>query len=247
MRPFSDQDLEDYILERLSESDSLALKSALAQNPDLQQRLREIQVNIDQAEHLGALKMKKKLEGIGEKFHQKRAEAARPRRMWWIAGAAAAAVLLFLTAQFFFLSSPSTQDLFAQHYQSYPLPFNQRSNEAADKKLIDAGSYYRKGDFQQAIPLLQELVTADSEDSRLYLALGISHLEAQEAPQAIEALAPLIARSDTLYLAQAHWYTALAHLQLADVFSCKKELQWLATQAEGFKKIEAVQLLKELE
>ncbi len=247
MHEIDRQKIEDYLQGRLEGAALEAFLLQLEKDPDMAKELNIQQMLLEQIDALGDRKMKDKLQQIKQRVGQKDVIPLKRRRLYrWTA--AAAAILLLLLAVPWYLSTPnlSNEQLYAQHYEAYPLPLASRGGNGESPQIAEAGRLYRGKDFQQLLPLLSELTLAQPKDARLQLAQGIALMELKQYQKAISILLPQVEQIDGLYHSQARWYTALAQLQLGNIEACKIQLQFLSSSPQARFHQEAKELLKKL-
>lgn len=152
-----------------------------------------------------------------EKDWQKSQSPSRPIALWrrpqaWLL--VAAVVLFVILGWRQFNPSERQQDLFAQYFEPYRSPTITRGEAANEEDWQSAVGAYQAADYARAISHFQAAKL--QEDSLGYLLdfyLANSYL-AQIPPQtdlAIQALSTVL-NGDHLYLEQARWLLALAHL-----------------------------------
>ncbi len=157
--------------------------------------------------------------------------------------AAAAAAALFFFCWQFFLQAPSSEQLFAQSYDTYDATFSSRDiNDNGN--LLQAETAYKSKNYLQAITLLEKEIQLNGVNSNLQLALGNAYLAAEKTQQAISVFTAIIDRNDPLFSDQANWYLALAHLKLNQLTQSKNYPQILANNPEADFHQKALQLLE---
>ena len=239
MQDSIDQKIEAYLLGKLRGEELAAFKARLKSDAQLAEEVKTRKLLIRQVESLGALEMKNRLVAIKDQMQQRRRKVIR--RMLGLAGAAAIALLFFALPLFQTPDSP--RDLYEKYHEAYQLPFTSRNTTNQNPILDQAGTYYLAGDYTNALPLLEQLLSEKPSDSRTRLALGICQqkLELQEA--ALQTFAPLIEKQDALYLDQARWYSALAYLQLEQTEACRQQLIALSANPRAVHYEQAKELL----
>ena len=242
MNPPTQQQIENYLLGLLTEAERKALEAQLEQQPELKEELKIQQLILDQVEAIGDRAMKKKLLAIKAKRKIK-GGGSRLRTLFRL-GIAAAVVATLVIAYSLLSSPPDPQQLFADHYEAYPLPF--ASREVGEEEIARLGGLYRQKNYQAALPLIEQLLITNPQDSRLLLARGICQLNLGELKESIKSFNLLINQQDPLYLDQARWYSALAWLKLDQPAESEKILTIIAEDPEAFYHQKAKELLKDL-
>ncbi|MEO1516796.1 MAG: tetratricopeptide repeat protein [Bacteroidota bacterium] len=233
--------IEAYLLGQLNEADKTAFDQQIQADKELAQEVQVQRLLLEQVETLGALDMKERLQGIQQ---QVRKEEINHRRRYWIF-ATAAAVLALLLYVFLgpSLQNTSTEQIYASHYEPYQLSFGSRAG-GNEQALIQAGSLYTQQRYEQALPLIEQLLESEPDNSRLLLAKGICYMESKDFGKALNTFQQLIDRNDSFYLQQALWYSALAHLQLGNAIDARKLLERMQGSTENFKKKESREILE---
>ncbi len=233
--------IEAYLMGKLKGKELSEFKKQLKNDAPLAEEVKIQRQLIEQVESMGALKMKDQLLVIKEQLQNRRRRLIRSM----IGLVAAAAIALIFVGSQFFGDTVTSQDLFGQHYQAYQLPFGSRAE--GQEEIHRIGTFYHTRKYEQALPLLQQVLAENPNDSRSRLAIAICQLELQQIEEAQQSLQVLIDREDPLYLDQAHWYMALAALLQDQVATCRKHLILLSGNPRSTRFKEAQELLKQLQ
>lgn len=105
---------------------------------------------------------------------------------------------------------------------------------------------YREADYAGAVDDLRVAAELNPDGIHILFFLGISHLMLGRDDAGIERLRATIARGDSAYLEEAHWYLAKAFLRRKDINAAERELKTLI-QLRGSKSGEARRLLAQVE
>ncbi len=99
-----------------------------------------------------------------------------------------------------------------------------RGASAPDMDFRGAMDLYRRGEFSQAIPLLERAAQRGSAslDSRFFL--GVCHLVSGRAGEAVDSFRAVVAMGDSPYLEESHFYLAKAFLSQRDAAGAVREL-----------------------
>ncbi len=155
---------------------------------------------------------------------------------------AASVVLLLTFGWFLWFAGNNHGDLFDRYYEPYAALKFQRPRGAADlyKAKVQAYKYYRAGDDDAAVALLDSVLLNHPDDEEVRFVIGLSHLEAKNFPDAIAALEGINR------FPEARWYLALALLGegLTDV--AQTTLEEIATDDTAPNQEAAIRLLKDL-
>jgi len=239
--------LDDFILKRLNAQDRSAFIDDLKEDAKLQEELKIREVMVNQVKTIGNLKLKDRILAIQSDIENKEEKKGIVRFIKPIIAAAAILLLLVIGYQWMNVTGAmSNQDLFAQNYQAYELPFGDRGN-GLDNAIHEAGAMYQQQKYADAIPMFEQLAKEGKGDDRTSLALGISYIELKKYEKAILILKQASAQSGFLYLDQAQWYMGLAHLQLGQIEESKTLLHAVKDNPDARFKNEAKELLSNLE
>ncbi|MEM9820529.1 MAG: hypothetical protein AAF985_05635 [Bacteroidota bacterium] len=252
MNTFNYEQIDQYLMGQLQGESLRLFEQQLEGDPDLANEVKERRKSLDVLEDIGDLQLKERIQNIHNRVldqqpastsTEKSIGRIRPLYTWL---ALAASVLLLLAAGMWWSTTPTpdAQQLFAQHYEAYPISFTSRAGEN-DTKLADASRYYREGAFEKVIGPL-ESVLADSINTKAKLALGIAELELNHFAKAIQHFDDLINAKDPLYEEQALWFKALTYLKQNDLDNCAQQLKQLDQDRFSFKRQAALDLLEKL-
>jgi TolA-binding protein len=126
-----------------------------------------------------------------------------------------------------------------------PLQLRGAPDEATDR-FQRGMERYRKADYAGAADDLRAAANLDPDGVHILFFLGISHLMMGQDDAAIDRLRATIARGDSAYLEEAHWYLAKVFLRRKDLDAAEGQLKTLI-QLRGSKAAEGRRLLTQLE
>ncbi len=136
---------------------------------------------------------------------------------------AAAVAMLFVAYQWFSNNNTSPQDLYAAHFEPYPMVLNQRSidestadNDALYNNMI---SFYAKKQNKEALNAFEQLIEKQPDNISFLFYKANILLAENKTTEPIAIFQKIIAQGNPLFIEQARWYLAMAYLQ-----SNKKEL-----------------------
>lgn len=155
----------------------------------------------------------------------------------------AASVAVLAGIAYFFSANQAAdpQDLFAANFKPYrnvthPIT---RGAEATDTKT-KAFLAYSKGNYENAIPLFDELYASSKEPFYLFYKAN-ALIQVRKAEEAVPLLLEHLKTQDSL-TDKTNWYLAMAYLQLQDTEKAKVALRKVV-EISGYKNEEAKQLL----
>ena len=119
----------------------------------------------------------------------------------------------FIYRQYF--AVPGYDNLFLENFSAYPDILSQRgSSSTTNIMLQEAMSYYKNGDFENAVVLFQHLINnATTQNDALNFYLGVSMLGNDDLPEAQTVLLKISADTENEFHAQAKWYLGLVYLK----------------------------------
>ncbi len=150
-----------------------------------------------------------------------------------------------LALALFACTSSGPERLCKRFFTPYPDMVGQRARTALNGPLLDAMALYAKGDYQGAIPALQQVVEKDPRNSmaRLYL---VSSLLATGDPYKAEMHLDFMENyKDRSYADQVDWYNALCWLCEGNAKRAAVQAEWIAGRPHTYRK-EAAELAKAL-
>ena len=118
--------------------------------------------------------------------------------------------------------------------------------DEATKRFERGMEQYRKADYAGAVDGLRAAADLDPDGVHILFFLGVSHLMLGQDDAAIERLRATIARGDSAYLEEAHWYLAKTFLRRKDFGAAESQLKTVI-QLRGPKRGEARRLLTDVE
>lgn len=159
---------------------------------------------------------------VNKKVSTSKAKVVQMQTFRWLALAASLALLA--TVGIWWLSStPSSQDVFAAHYET-PAFGTTRGGTTADLQAIQ--TYYNDKDYSKAITTMTAYLEEQPNDENTRLSLGISYLETAQFEAAIQTFQSLA--NSTKLNDQAAWYLAMTYLKTEKIDLAKATLQKLA-------------------
>jgi TolA-binding protein len=212
---------ETYINGESEEAERLDLERQLAEDPALRMQLesyRALRRHYQEqwAHEQRAEALHKTMDGLRAEFFP-----PPPRRrklsVWWFIGPAAAAACALILV----LLQPQP-DLFQEYYRRPPSAFGQKSY-SDDRLFQQAGQAYNEGRFEEALPLLDSLLTIYPKAAQVRFYRSIGLLESGSADQARAELESL-AQGPSAYADDAQWFLALAYLKDQNFEACLQAL-----------------------
>ena len=236
--------IDEYLLSLMGLTEHKKFEEQMAHDADLQTAVEERRELIGYVDALGDIQMKERVRRIHEK---ELGRSAKIRRMGGRRYAVAAAIALMVgLALWVFLRPPSNASLYADYYEPYAMNFGARGGNA-DQQLAEAGSLYKNGNYEKAIPVFNSLLNEDIDnEDGVKLALGISYMEMGDNEKAIVYFENLINKKDAPYYEQGLWYAALAETKQGENESAINHLRALSEVDGSYYFEKSAALLEEL-
>lgn len=182
--------------------------------------------------------LKQSLDKMGTKYFQKEAQKKKslPFKRYLLRISSIAAIIIIS----FFLLKPQTSlyDQFAEHAN---LEIQVKGDN--DEILLNASKLYNSEKYSEAIPLLEEYLRLNPEDTEIQISLGIALLESNKNEDAI-VIFEHVNSQNNIFKNKAIWYLALANIKLDHKEESKKYLESIPAESFYYKK--AQKLLKKL-
>jgi tetratricopeptide (TPR) repeat protein len=180
-------------------------------------------------------------------FKKNEAKVVAINKRWWYAAAAVAAAVIL-----FFILMPNktktepfnNETLFAGYVAKSvdELSFGQRGKN--DSLLIKAASLYNKKEYATVLPILENEIADNPNETQLILATGVCYMQTGQYNFAINFF-DQIANGKTAFASKAQWYKALVLLKQNKLADCKLALQQIPNNADDY--ASTVELLKKIE
>ncbi len=156
--------------------------------------------------------------------------------------------LLLISSPFiynYFSENITTDKLFAANFQPYPDLISQRSETISNTMLLEAMSYYKNGEFENASVLFSELLKNQyKSDTLIMLYNAIGFLGAHHPEEAILQFDKLIIHQNS-FSENAKWYKILALIETEQIEEAEK-LCISIIDSRSYNFIEAEKLMREL-
>lgn len=207
---FSSEELIDnYLLNRLSESDKAVFKQALATDPILRNKVAEQKKVIALLHDMEELLLLDRIRSISAKVAvNPQGKIIKKHNRFFYYGSIAAAILLLITVAYFaFIRPPLNERIYADNYKIYQLE-NLRGSTSKIQDIFQTGiRHYQAQDYQQASVAFKKIQTNHIEAK---MALGICYLETNQEEKAILQFQGL---EGTVFHNTAIWYQGLIYLK----------------------------------
>ena len=240
--------IDDYLLNRLNETEQQAFQKEMSKNQALATAVQHQQKIIEGVESFGRDSFKTYLKEIHQdlieapKIQPTKTNNTRQIVFWMIA----ASILLLSIFWFVKPNGNKIEQLYAQHYHPYDLNTQSRNMDNATL-WIEAQSFYTGKAYAKAFPLFESLLQEQATNVLAQLGAGICLLETNQPSKAIGYFDRIINSNDLLYKDQAQWYKGMAFLKLKDSETAKKIFEQLASKPSADHHQAAKKILQQLQ
>ncbi|MFZ6050573.1 hypothetical protein [Halocola ammonii] len=208
--------IDDYLLDRLSESQKQEFEAAVENDPELEKKVEEAEALKEGIEALGRAEQKERLRTLEEELTEENRENRKHNALWWT-GRIAAAILLLLVPLYFIVNSIQNNDpkkIYATHFEPYPvLESGVVRGEENNTTMTEGLDAYQRANYEVAIEELSSAVDEVENPWSAQFYLALSHLGSDTPKDAIPLLEELSVEEDFKLKEQAKWYLGLAFLK----------------------------------
>jgi hypothetical protein len=244
-KPLRSQNIEQYRLGSMSESERLKFEQDLKDNPRLSH---EFQLDIEIEESLkqyDIIDLRRKLfRAMNEEKVQVQVPAIKAyHSKWYLVAASITFLVLFGGA--LRLMNPvqyNNNTLFEMYYSSENAHNLTRS---AGNSNDEAMAKYRDRDFRNALVLFNEILDKDPSNIYIRYYTGLASIETNQNEKAINEFKFIIDQKNNLFIENAQWYLALSYLKNNQVKDAKSLLLQINNSSNPHNK-EASQILKRI-
>ena len=249
MSEYLKEQIEDYLLGRLSQEEQAAFEKELATNQILQDEVSFRRLTIHGVKQSGKDEMRDRLKKIHKEYERKNDNQINTKinQIWpkWIG--IAASVLLLITAGIFFLDKNefNSQVAFNEYYEAVPLRLATRDSKT-EKTILQLSELYNNKEYKKALPYFQNMLDIDSQNTRMRLGAGICHLELNQLNSARAQFLDIIKAKDFRLQHQANWYMALTYLKEGNLVEVKKYLTPIMNDSKADHHEDAIEIMEQL-
>ncbi|MEM9548902.1 MAG: hypothetical protein AAGA77_23150 [Bacteroidota bacterium] len=237
--------IDAYLQGQLKGDELSSFLKEVAENEELRREL-DIQKAIQEGiEHKNNQDVRNRLNQISAEFDSPEKEAKVVSVGWGrIVSSIAAVLLLCFAAYFLFDRTSDTGAIYAKHFHPSELTITRSTD--VDAELVILKELYNTQNYENALPLFEQVINADPSASNLRLAYGNALMKCMKMDLASAQFEYIITIKDPLYIDQARWYLALVELNEGNLVDCRALLQRLGGDTESDYHSEALRLLDEL-
>ncbi|HMQ89264.1 MAG TPA: tetratricopeptide repeat protein, partial [Flavilitoribacter sp.] len=198
MQQRQDETIEKYMTGAMNNDERRAFEEQMAGNPELAEAIRVEKWMQAAAADQEWIALRRQLQQADQRGGGTNRPFLRPV---WIWTSAAAAILLLAVWSILHIGRPASPPDYTAYFEPYPLVLQQRGETSDRAELQET---YGAGDFQAAIPLLEEWADQDPGDITPVFYLGIAQL-ADNHPEKATGYLQKAAASETAFAEQAGW------------------------------------------
>ncbi len=226
--------IERYFEQSLSETELKDFQRRLEIDEEFAQAFLLEKDVMEGIEVLGNLNLKKDLKKIyKEEIEEKRTTQSKviPRRMWLVA---AASIAILFVALWFFTRPPTPGQLYATYFQP-EFDFVEKGNE--NELIVEAEMALKDGAYQRAIPILDQLLDLNPQNTEYLLAKGIALIESEKFTEGINLLT-MVGKNSPYAKPETQWYHGLALLKQGLLKESHLILKQIPAQSSRYKQAE---------
>lgn len=238
--------IDEYILGKLSPNEVQEFRQQLLIDSNLADEVKKREIILGGLEALGNEKMRDRIKAVRKEMLEEASNNTlgreRSRSLFiWLSAAAAIFVLYWAGWHFLNPATINAETIFAETYSPYLEDFGSRGSNST-KNYLQAVTSYEAKNYADAIPLLENILKVEPQNSEVELILGDCLLSINKTEEAIEHFNAVIARKTSLYNDPAQWFLALSYLKQNKIEACQKTLQTLIQdpQADYYKEAKAL-------
>ncbi|WEK35062.1 MAG: tetratricopeptide repeat protein [Candidatus Pseudobacter hemicellulosilyticus] len=244
MNQYSTEDVARYAEGLMEPGEQAAFEQALATDASLQEALdlyREVQQGLQQQWHPDAQEkaLRATLKDLGQQYFTGKTGGRVVRMKNALRAAVAVAAVAILVV---FVWHPWQKDLYTQYADASMITSVERGADSASL-LQMATRAFNKRDYAGALPLLQQTLLQEANNSFVQYYYGIALLETGKTAEAQQIFTKLH-EGNSVFKYEATFYMALSYLKNGDRSSCRSWLQQIPADASNYGK--AKELLKKL-
>ena len=205
--------IDDYLLERLTNTEAQEFEKEMASNDELRKQ-------VELCRELKEAILEEDVANLRKQLTISQNEVIKTQKGGLHNLLKVAAVLMVLSVATFFLwkTTNSPTNLFDKYYSRYVLPSISRGSNPSDQNnQQEIAKLYQHGNFDRAIPALEKYLETRPDDEVSRLMLASAYLESNMQDKAIEMLQSTIKTNpDGVYAETAEWYLCLSYLSEAN-------------------------------
>ena len=242
-----EQEIKDYIHDKLTPKAKNEFELELPKNTNLQIQLEEMRNVYEGIKESERQELKLRLQALSiaeqaSKKDKKRVIKLKPRYALLIA---AGIIPIVFILNNLLSSNNSANILYSDYFTTYPNTLQPvvRGDESISD-VTKAFVAYEAGDYDQASKLFARIIkTNNTPNLRFYQAMSL--LNSNKKEQAFSLLTSL-KNEDTIYKPQIYWYSALIELEKGNKENSIKLLDSLMLLKSGYKEKQTIELLDKI-
>lgn len=176
------------------------------------------------------------IHSLRECIHQRIQESPVKQRHWRIYYRVAAVLLIAVSVLLYLFSQkPQHEILFTKYFKPYPNIISIMRGENSEVRLKQALVEYEFGNYQEAIPIFEQVTKSEPENATAQFYLGIAQLCLNQTDQAIVQFQRVIMIGENPFVEPAQWYLGLAALKKRDLNQANTIFGHLKTESQNYK------------
>ncbi|HSW67177.1 MAG TPA: tetratricopeptide repeat protein [Bacteroidales bacterium] len=169
----------------------------------------------------------------------------RFHKRWYYA--AASIVLVVITAGMLYFLFPSrftNEKIFSMYYSSDQVMSVTRSGS---NHLFDAVYKFQQKDYEGALVLFEEILSADTANIAVRFYSGVANIETGRYDEAISTFRAIIRHQDNLYIEHATWFLALTYLKNFQTDEAIEVFRILSLNNNSYYQQQAADILRKIQ
>jgi tetratricopeptide (TPR) repeat protein len=219
--------------------------------PKIEQHLAHCSLCADAIEGISAVADKDQIRPIvrslSDAVHHRIGQLTGTRRNWRLYYRVAAVLIIAVAALLYLVNQkPQHEILFAKYFTPYPNTIPITRGASGEIKLKRGLAEYEFENYEQAIIILEDVVTSEPENTTAKFYLGMSYLCRNQPDSAVAQFRSEIQHGKNPFVEPARWYLGLAALKKRDVNQASMIFGQLKAESQAYKQ-QANELLNLLE
>lgn len=186
--------------------------------PKIEQHLAHCSLCADAIEGIVAVpdkgQIRPTLHSLRDAVHHRAGQLTGTRRNWKVYYRIAAVLVVAVAALLYlFGQKPQHEILFDKYFKPYPNTIPITRGESEEIELKRGLAEYEFENYEQAIIILEDVVTSKPENTAAKFYLGMSHLCLHQPDSAVAQFRSVIQHGKNPFVEPARWYLGLAVLK----------------------------------
>jgi tetratricopeptide (TPR) repeat protein len=176
------------------------------------------------------------IHSLRERIHQRIQESPVKQRHWRIYYRVAAVLLIAVSVLLYLFSQkPQHENLFEKYFKPYPNIISITRGENSEMRLKQGLVEYEFGNYQEAIPIFEQVSRSEPQNATAQFYLGIAQLCLNQTDPAIAQLQRVISIGENPFVEPAQWYLGLAALKSGNLDQANAIFDNLRAESRNYK------------